>query len=74
MGFTHKTGDIVTIAASGLGALANRMKPSSSCEPWSYGLGELMTNLAQRGLLSGSSRIPSKECAGRASPRQRLSG
>lgn len=58
MGFTHKAGDIVTIAASGLGALANRMKPSSSCEPWTYGLGELMMNLAQRGLFSGSPRNP----------------
>lgn len=58
MGFTHKTGDIVTIAASGLGALTNRMKPSSSCKPWTYGLGELMMNLAQRGLLSGSPLIP----------------
>ena len=33
MGFTHKTGDIVTIAAPKLGALVNRMKPSSECEP-----------------------------------------
>ena len=54
MGFTHKTGDIVTIAAPGLGALVNRMKPSSACEPWTYGLGAFMTNLAHRGLLSES--------------------
>jgi len=51
MGFTHKTGDIVTIAAPKLGKLVNRMKPSSECEPWTFGLGALMRNLAARGLL-----------------------
>lgn len=58
MGFTHKIGDIVTIAAPGLGALVNRMKPSSACEPWSFGLNAFMTNLAHRGLLGkGSIKI-----------------
>ena len=52
MGFTHKTGDIVTIAAPKLGALVNRMKPSSECEPWTFGLGALMSNLAGRGLIT----------------------
>lgn len=52
MGFTHKTGDIVTIAAPKLGALVNRMKPSSDCEPWTFGIGALMTNLAQRALIN----------------------
>lgn len=56
MGFTHKTGDIVTIAAPGLGALVNRMKPSSACEPWTFGLGAFMANLAGRGLLRESVR------------------
>lgn len=51
LGFTHKRGDIVTIAAPQLGTLVNRMKPSSDCEPWTFGLGALMHNLAQRGLL-----------------------
>ncbi len=51
MGFTHKTGDIVTIAAPELGALVNRMRPSSDCEPWTFGLGALMANLAQRALI-----------------------
>jgi fumarylacetoacetate (FAA) hydrolase family protein len=51
LGFTHKPGDIVTISAPKLGALVNRMKKSSDCEPWTFGLGALMTNLAQRGLL-----------------------
>jgi fumarylacetoacetate (FAA) hydrolase family protein len=50
-GFTHKVGDIVTIAAPKLGALVNRMKTSDECEPWTFGTGALMRNLAQRGLL-----------------------
>lgn len=54
MGFTHKSGDIVTIAAPQLGKLVNRMKSSSECEPWTFGLRALMTNLASRGLLKAS--------------------
>ena len=50
-GFTHKTGDIVTIAAPKLGRLVNRMKPTDECEPWRFGVGALMRNLARRGLL-----------------------
>ncbi len=50
-GFTHKTGDIVTIAAPGLGRLVNRMAPTDACEPWTFGPGALMRNLARRGVL-----------------------
>jgi fumarylacetoacetate (FAA) hydrolase family protein len=50
-GFTHKTGDIVTIAAPKLGRLTNRMRSTHDCEPWTYGTGALMRNLAARGLL-----------------------
>jgi fumarylacetoacetate (FAA) hydrolase family protein len=50
-GFTHKPGDIVTIAAPGLGRLVNRMMPTDQCEPWVFGTGALMRNLAGRGLL-----------------------
>jgi fumarylacetoacetate (FAA) hydrolase family protein len=50
-GFTHKTGDIVTIAAPKLGALVNRMMPTDECEPWTFGVAALMRNLAARGLL-----------------------
>jgi fumarylacetoacetate (FAA) hydrolase family protein len=50
-GFTHKTGDIVTIAAPKLGALVNRIMPTDQCEPWTFGVGALMRNLASRGLL-----------------------
>ena len=47
-GFTHKRGDIVTIAAPKLGKLVNRMLPSDECEHWQFGLGALMRNLAGR--------------------------
>ncbi|WFU45154.1 fumarylacetoacetate hydrolase family protein [Bradyrhizobium sp. CB82] len=50
-GFTHKRDDIVTIAAPELGKLTNRMRTSDECEPWSFGIGALMKNLAQRKLL-----------------------
>ena len=55
-GFTHKSGDIVTIAAPKLGRLVNRLRPTDQCEAWSFGTGALMRNLAQRGLLSYTSR------------------
>ena len=50
-GFTHKPSDIVTIAAPGLGRLVNRMLRTDRCEPWTFGTGALMRNLAARGLL-----------------------
>jgi fumarylacetoacetate (FAA) hydrolase family protein len=50
-GFTHKLGDIVTIAAPQLGRLVNRMRHTDQCEPWNFGAGHLMHNLAKRGLL-----------------------
>jgi fumarylacetoacetate (FAA) hydrolase family protein len=50
-GFTHKTGDIVTISAPQLGSLVNRIRPTDECEPWTFGTGALMRYLARRGLL-----------------------
>jgi fumarylacetoacetate (FAA) hydrolase family protein len=50
-GFTHKIGDIVTIAAPELGRLINRMRYTNECEPWRFGTAHLMRNLARRGLL-----------------------
>ncbi|MGH6778450.1 MAG: fumarylacetoacetate hydrolase family protein [Bradyrhizobium sp.] len=50
-GFTHKRDDIVTIAAPQLGRLVNRMRASDECEPWTFGVGALMKNLAMRKLL-----------------------
>ena len=52
-GFTHKPGDIVTIAAPELGKLVNRIRPTDQCERWTFGAGALMRNLAGRGLLQG---------------------
>jgi fumarylacetoacetate (FAA) hydrolase family protein len=50
-GFTHKEGDIVTIASPKLGALVNRVGRSDKIPPWEFGALALMRNLAQRGLL-----------------------
>ncbi|MBV2147123.1 fumarylacetoacetate hydrolase family protein [Sphingobium sp. AS12] len=51
-GFTHKVGDIVTIATPRLGRLVNRVVTSKDAAPWTWGLSALMTNLSQRGLLA----------------------
>ena len=50
-GFTHKIGDIVTVATPQLGVLVNRMRYSDECPPWDFGAGQLMRNLARRGVL-----------------------
>jgi fumarylacetoacetate (FAA) hydrolase family protein len=50
-GFTHKLGDIVTISNERLGALVNRVKHSTECPPWNFGIADLMRNLAKRQLL-----------------------
>ncbi len=50
MGFTHKTGDIVTISAPELGALTNVMANADNCPPWTFGTSALLRNLAKRGL------------------------
>ena len=50
-GFTHKIGDIVTVATPQLGALVNRMRYSDECPAWDFGTGQLMRNLAMRGVL-----------------------
>ena len=50
-GFTHHTGDIVTISSRHLGRLTNRVRLSTECAPWSYGASHLMRDLAKAGLL-----------------------
>jgi fumarylacetoacetate (FAA) hydrolase family protein len=50
-GFTHRSGDIVSVAAPKLGRLVNRMMPTDLCEPWTFGVAALMRNLARRSLL-----------------------
>jgi fumarylacetoacetate (FAA) hydrolase family protein len=50
-GFTHKKGDIVTIASPKLGHLSNRVVATHEAEPWTFGASALMRNLAKRGLI-----------------------
>jgi fumarylacetoacetate (FAA) hydrolase family protein len=51
-GFTHKPGDVVTIANARLGTLVNTVTTSRDAPAWTFGIGDLMRNLAQRGLLT----------------------
>jgi fumarylacetoacetate (FAA) hydrolase family protein len=51
VGFTHHAGDVVTIAADKLGALTNVVTTSDKAPEWTFGVGDLMRNLAKRGLL-----------------------
>ncbi|WP_328952422.1 fumarylacetoacetate hydrolase family protein (plasmid) [Streptomyces sp. NBC_00184] len=50
-GFTHHDGDLVTIATPRLGSLVSRIRPSDACEPWTFGISDLMRSLAARGAL-----------------------
>lgn len=50
-GFTHKTGDVVTISTPLLGKLQNQVKPCPDCPPWVFGVSALMRNLAERRLI-----------------------
>jgi fumarylacetoacetate (FAA) hydrolase family protein len=51
-GFTHHLGDRVVIATDRLGALENVVTTSDKAPPWTFGVGELLRNLASRGLLN----------------------
>ena len=51
MGFTHKDADVVRISSEELGSLTNRVGLCETCEPWSFGIRALMTNLSARNLL-----------------------
>ena len=50
-GFTHKRGDIVSISARELGTLVNRVNHCDKITPWTFGVTDLMRNLARRGLI-----------------------
>ncbi|MEO6078702.1 MAG: fumarylacetoacetate hydrolase family protein [Steroidobacteraceae bacterium] len=50
-GFTHKSGDTVTIHSARFGTLRNTVTTSKAAAPWTFGVADLMLNLAQRGLL-----------------------
>lgn len=51
-GFTHHRDDVVRISSPALGSLVNRVRTAEEAPPWTYGIGALMSNLAQRGLLT----------------------
>ncbi|MBI1735847.1 MAG: fumarylacetoacetate hydrolase family protein [Candidatus Rokubacteria bacterium] len=50
-GFTHQVGDVVRIAAPDIGTLVNEVVHCDAAEPWTFGTGALMANLARRQLL-----------------------
>ena len=50
-GFTHHERDMVTIATEKLGGLVNIVTTADRAPPWTFGVGALMRNLAQRHLL-----------------------
>ena len=50
-GFTHHTGDRVTIASDQLGRLVNTVRDCDDIAPWTFGTRALMENLARRGVL-----------------------
>jgi fumarylacetoacetate (FAA) hydrolase family protein len=50
-GFTHKVGDVVRIAGPEIGTLVNEVVHCDAAEPWTFGTGALMANLARRGVL-----------------------
>ncbi|MGM0983253.1 MAG: fumarylacetoacetate hydrolase family protein [Pseudomonadota bacterium] len=46
-GFTHHSGDRVTIATSTLGALVNKVGYSDQLPPWTFGIRQLMQHLSR---------------------------
>ena len=50
-GFTHHLGDVVTVSTDTLGALANTVRYSHQCQPWTYGARDLMRSLADANLI-----------------------
>ena len=55
-GFTHKSGDRVRVSSPDLGTLENEVRTCDVIAPWNFGIAELMTNLARRGLLAAEAR------------------
>jgi fumarylacetoacetate (FAA) hydrolase family protein len=50
-GFTHKSGDIVSVSTPSLGTLTNRVRLSTECPEWTYGTSHLMRDLAKAGMI-----------------------
>ena len=55
-GFTHRTGDVVTISTPALGTLVNEVMSAEAAPDWRFGIRELIANLAERGLLGTTPR------------------
>ena len=53
-GFTHKPGDTVRVSNPRLGVLENRVTTCDQAPAWIFGVGDLMRNLAGRGLLGAA--------------------
>ena len=62
-GFTHKVGDVVKVSSDKLGCLENRVTYSKDARAWSFGIADLMQNLADRGLLEARNVAPARESA-----------
>ncbi|MEQ3551650.1 fumarylacetoacetate hydrolase family protein [Pseudonocardia nematodicida] len=45
LGFTHRSGDVVTISSPQLGTLANEVAPTGTLSPWEFGIGALVDYL-----------------------------
>jgi fumarylacetoacetate (FAA) hydrolase family protein len=45
LGFTHRTGDVVTISSAQLGTLVNHVRKTEEMEPWTFGIRELFKYL-----------------------------
>jgi fumarylacetoacetate (FAA) hydrolase family protein len=52
-GFTHKQGDLVCVSTEMLGVLENKVTYCNTAPAWTFGIADLMSNLAARGLLAG---------------------
>jgi fumarylacetoacetate (FAA) hydrolase family protein len=50
-GFTHKVGDVVRVSSQQLGTLVNKVTTCDRVPPWTFGVTDLMRNLASRKLL-----------------------
>jgi fumarylacetoacetate (FAA) hydrolase family protein len=57
-GFTHVVEDLVTVATSRLGTLANQVNTSDKIAPWTYGVSALMRDLSRRPHQSKAKDIP----------------
>ncbi len=53
-GFTHRTGDVVTISTPQLGALVNEVMTAEDAPDWDFGIRDLIGNLTARGLSIGA--------------------